>query len=148
MRSQAVALLAATLTFSLAATAAGVNPCQLLTGADVKAAIPGDWKQDAQAAKDGICAYEAAGGKSLAIVAKQVSEGAAMVLAINLKATGDKAKTAPGPGAGAFRVAAKTNNAIQFGKGNYVAHLKANLAATKDPAILDRLAKAVYDRLP
>ena len=31
---------------------------------------------------------------------------------------------------------------------NYVAHIEANMAATKDPAILDRLAKAVYDRLP
>ena len=148
MRPQAAALLAATLTFSLAATAAGLNPCQLLTEADVKAAIPGEWKQDAQGAKDGICAYEATGGKSLAIIAKQVSQGSAMVLGINMRAAGAKAKPAPGPGSGAFRVASRTNNAIQFGKGKYVARLRANVAATKDPAVLDRLAKAVYDRLP
>ena len=148
MRWQAATFLAASLALPLAATAAGVSPCQLLTEADVKAAIPGDWKQDATAAKDGICVYSAAGGKSLAVLAKEVSEGAAFVLAINLKAGGDKAKPAPGPGSGAFRVAEGTNNLIQFGKGNHVALLRANMAATKDPAILDRLAKAVYDRLP
>jgi len=148
MRSQAAVLLAATLNLAVGALAAGADPCQLLTAADVKSAIPGEWKQDAQGAKDGICAYEATRGKSLAIIAKQVSQGSAMVLGINMRAAGAKAKPAPGPGSGAFRVASRTNNAIQFGKGNYVAHIEANMAATKDPAILDRLAKAVYDRLP
>lgn len=148
MRPQAAAVLAATLTLSLAASAAGVNPCQLLTEADVKAAIPGAWKQDAQAVNDGICGYEAAGGKALAIVAKEIAQGAAFGLAINLKATGAKATPAPGPGSGAFRVASGRHNEIQFGKGKYVAHLRVNVDATKDPAVLDRLAKVVYDRLP
>jgi hypothetical protein len=148
MRTQAAAFFAATLGLSVAANAAGADPCQLLTMADVKAAIPGDWKQDASAAKHGVCAYEAAGGKSLGLVAKEVAQGAATVLAINFKATGALAKPAPGPGSGAFRAAGKTNNLIQFGKGKYVAHLEANLGATKDPAVLDRLAKAAYDRLP
>ena len=148
MRPQSTALLAATLTLSLATSAAGVNPCQLLTEADVKAAIPGDWKQDASAAKHGVCAYAAAGGKSLGFVAKEVAQGAAATLAINLRAAGAVAKPASGPGSGAFRAAGKTNNMIQFGKGKVVAHIEANLAATKDPAVLDRLAKAAYDRLP
>ena len=148
MRSQAAALLAATLRLSVTAHAAGADPCQLLTTADVKAAIPGEWKQNARRAEDGICTYSAADGKSLAIVVSEAAQSAAFVLGGNLKATGPKATPAPGPGSGAFRIAAATNNSIQFGKGKYVAHLEANVAATKDPAVLDRLAKTAYDRLP
>ena len=148
MRQQAAVLLAATLSLPLAASAAPLNPCQLLTAADMKAAIPGDWKQDASGAQHGVCAYQGAGGKSVGIVAKEVALGAATTLAANFKAAGAVAKAAPGPGTGAFRAAGKTNNMIQFGKGKHVAHIEANLAATKDPAILDRLAKTMYDRLP
>ena len=142
------ALLAASLTLSLAATATPPNPCQLLTEADVKAAIPGAWKQDKSGIKDGVCGFEGAGGKSLGFVAKEVKGGAAFTLGINLQAAGAQAKPASGPGSGAFRVAGKTSNQIHFGKGNYVAIIEANRAATKDPAALDRLAKAAYDRLP
>ena len=145
---RAAALFAATLSLCLAATAAPPNPCQLLTEADVKAAIPGAWKQDTSGTKEGVCGFEAAGGKSLGFVAKEVAQGAAKTLAMYQKAGGALAKSASGPGSGAFRIAEKTSNQIHFGKGNYVAIIEANVAATRDPAALDRLAKAAYDRLP
>jgi hypothetical protein len=74
--------------------------------------------------------------------------GAAAILAGRQKLAGSKAKPAAGPGAGAYRIITPAANAIVFGKGDWVGQLEATPAATKDPAVLDKLAKTIYDRLP
>jgi hypothetical protein len=61
---------------------------------------------------------------------------------------GDRATPLPGPGAGAFRFSTPLANVLLFGKGEWMAQLDLTLAASTDTAILDRLAKRAYDRLP
>jgi hypothetical protein len=131
------------------ALAADPKPCEVLTEADVEAALGGDWKPVAAiVSEEESCAYQGSGATFVTLLLTGDSGGAAAILAGRRRMAGDKAKAASGPGAGAFRLSLPQANGIVFGKGKWVAQIDTSHSATTDPTVLDRLAKAAYDRLP
>jgi hypothetical protein len=132
-----------------AATAAALAPCDVLTEGDLRAALGGAWQSvEPIVSKDEACAYKGESSSFATLLLTEDSAGADVILAARRQMAGDKAKSADGPGTGAYRFNAPNANVIVFGKGNWVAQIEVAVAASKDPAKLDRLARAAYDRLP
>lgn len=127
--------------------AADPAPCQVLTEDDVKNVLGVDWQPSPALSKSDTCAYRG-GGKSVTLTLSTDSSASGSMLTTRRQMAGDKAKSAAGPGTGAFHTSLPMSNAIVFGKGGRVAQIEASPAAASDSAILDRLAKLAYDRLP
>lgn len=149
MKKKARASIALLAVAAPVAAAAALAPCEVLTEADVRAALGGAWQSvEPIVSKDEACAYKSPPESFATLLLTEDSAGAAMILAARRQMAGDKAKPADGPGAGAYRFNAPNANVIVFGKGNWVAQIEVAVAASKDPSVLDELAKAAYDRLP
>lgn len=131
-----------------ASLAADPKPCEVLTLADVQGALGRGWKRNDAFSAGETCAYQGQPTAVVTIILTYDSTGAATILAGRQKLIGDKAKPAPGPGAGAYRVTTPRTIAIAFGKGDYVAQIEATPGATQDWTVLDKLAATVYRRLP
>jgi hypothetical protein len=141
-------LICLAVTVSTTVTAADPTPCQVLAEADVKAVLGTEWQPFTFLSKNEVCAYQAAGGRFVTLLLTHDPGGAEAILAGRRQMAGDKAKPAPGPGVGAYRLRTPKAIAVAFGKGEWVGQIDAAPPATTDPAILDRLAKLAYDRLP
>jgi hypothetical protein len=144
----AVSFLLACLATGATSTAADLTPCEVLTESDVKNVLGVDWQPFPGLSKAEACAYRGSGGKFVTLILTPDSSAAGSMLATRRQMAGDKAKPAPGPGVGAYRISLPMANAIVFGKGNRVAQIEVGPPAASDSAILDRLAKLAYDRLP
>ena len=136
------------LAFATGAMAADPTPCNLLTLADVQSALGAPWKLNVAFSEGEVCAYTGPPKAVVSLLLTSDPMGAPAILAGRQKLAGDKAKPAAGPGAGAYHVTTPQAIAIVFGKGEYVGQVEASPAATKDWAVLEKLAKAAYDRLP
>jgi hypothetical protein len=134
------------LAWSAAATA--VPPCQVLTEADVRAALGGEWRVWEDLSGDEVCAFQGSPAAIISLTLASDPMGATRILELRRQAAGDKAMQATGPGEGAYRLAMPSANVIMFGKGDTVAQLEVSYAASKDATVVDKLAKAAYDRLP
>ena len=132
----------------LASFAAAPEPCELLTLADVRAALGAQWTHNAKFSEGEVCAYQAAAVAAVSILLTSDAAGAASILAGRRQLAGSKATAAPGPGDGAYFVDTPWAIAIVFGNGDWVAQIEATPAATRDRAVLEKLAQAAYGRLP
>ena len=136
------------LALSASALAADPTPCALLTLADVQSALGAQWKLNEAFSEGEVCAYTGPPKAVVSLLLTSDPMGAPAILAERQKMAGDKAKPAAGPGAGAYHVTTPQAIAIVFGKGEYVGQVEATPAATKDWAVLEKLANAAYGRLP
>jgi hypothetical protein len=141
-----LAVLAALAAFACAA--AEVEPCKVLTESDVRRALGPEWKFVESVSGDEVCGYMGATNAFTTLTLHYYEEGAAPTLTMRRKMIGDRAISLEGPGDGAFRFSTPLANVLLFGKGGWVVQLDLTLAASGDTAILDRLAKRAYDRLP
>jgi hypothetical protein len=141
-------LCAALLGLAAAGDATAKSPCELLTEADVRGALGGQWQVWQDLSSSEVCAFQ--GSETAVITLTTFSDpmGAATMLDIRRTAAGDKASAAEGLGPGAYRLAMPSANVILFGKGDTVAQLEVSFAASPDAAVAERLAKSAYDRLP
>ena len=130
------------------AIAADVDPCQVLRESDVRRVLGREWKFVESVSGDAVCGYMGATNAFTTITLYYSEDGAAPILEMRRKMAADRAVPLAGPGAGAFRFATPLANVILFGKGDWTAQLDLTLAASSDTALLDRLAKRAYDRLP
>ena len=128
--------------------AADVEPCNILTASDVRRVLGPEWKFVESVSGDAVCGYMAATNAFTTITLYYSEDGAGSVLAMRRKMAGERATLAEGPGAGAFRFSTPLANVILFGKGDWTAQLDLTIAASADTALLDRLARRAYDRLP
>ena len=142
--------LAAILAFAAAdsAIAADVEPCKVLTPSDVRRVLGPEWRFVESVSGDAVCGYMAATNAFTTITLYYSEDGAGSVLAMRRKMAGERATSAEGLGAGAFRFATPMANVILFGKGDWTAQLDLTIAASTDTVLLDRLARRAYDRLP
>lgn len=131
-----------------AATAADVEPCKVLTPADVRRVLGPEWKLVESVSGDAVCGYMAATNAFTTLTLYYSEDGAESILAMRRKMAGERATPADGPGTGAFRFSTPMANVILFAKGDWTAQLDLTIAASTDTALLDRLAKRAYDRLP
>jgi hypothetical protein len=141
-------LCAASLGIAAAGDAAAKSPCELLTAADVRGALGGQWQVWQDLSSSEVCAFQ--GSQTAVITLTTFSDpmGAATMLDIRRTAAGDKASAAEGLGPGAYRVATPSANVVLFGKGDTVAQLEVSFAASPDAAVAEQLARSAYDRLP
>src|SRR5262245_44462760 len=128
--------------------AADLAPCEVLTASDVRRVLGKEWTFVESVSGDAVCGYMGATNAFTTITLYYSEDGAAPILDMRRKMAGERATPLPGPGAGAFRFATPMANVILFGKGEWTAQLDLTLAASADTALLDRLAKRAYDRLP
>jgi hypothetical protein len=128
--------------------AADVEPCKVLSPSDVRRVLGPDWKFVESVSGDAVCGYMAATNEFATITLYHSEDGAGSVLAMRRKMVGERAMPSEGPGAGAFRFSTPMANVILFGKGDWTAQLDLTTAASTDTALLDRLARRAYDRLP
>lgn len=140
----------AVLVASLWATAAlaDANPCAILTEADVRSVLgDGPWRvwQDLSSAE--VCAFQRSPEAIVTLTLDSDPMGADKILEVRRQIAGDRATPAPGPGEGAYRVATPSGQALVFGAGDTVAQVEVSNGASGDPAVVDRLAQAVYARL-
>jgi hypothetical protein len=141
-------LLMAWLGAATTSIAADPTPCQVLSEEDVKNVMGVDWQPFPSLSKSEACAYRGSGGKFVTLILTADSSASGSMLATRRQMAGDKAKPAPGPGTGAYRLSLPMANAIVFGKGSRVAQIETGPPTASDSAILDRLARMAYDRLP
>jgi hypothetical protein len=130
------------------AAAAGLEPCKVLTESDVRRVLGSEWKFVESVSGDEVCGYMGATNEFTTITLYYSEDGADSILAMRRKMAGGRATALDGPGAGAFRFTTPMATVMLFGKGDWTAQLDLTLAASTDTALLDRLAKRAYDRLP
>jgi hypothetical protein len=130
------------------AAARALEPCKVLTEADVRAALGGQWQVWTDLSGEDVCAFQGSPSAIVSLTLASDPMGAARILEARRTMAGDKAQPADGPGDGAYRLAMPAANVIMFGKGDTVVQLEVSYAASKDVAVVDRLAKIAYDRLP
>jgi len=148
LRFRFVPAVALAFTVMSAAVAADVEPCKVLTEADVRRVLGSEWKFVESVSGDAVCGYMAATNAFATITLYYSEDGATPVLDMRRKMAGDRATPVEGLGAGAFRFATPMANVVVFGKGSWTAQLDLTLAASEDTSLLDRLAQRAYDRLP
>jgi hypothetical protein len=132
----------------LPGAAQALEPCKVLTEADVRAALGGEWKTWTDLSGEDVCAFQGSPSAIVSLTLASDPMGAARILEARRTLAGDKVKPADGPGDGAYRLAMPAANVIVFGKGDTVVQLEVSYAASKDTAVVDRLAKTAYERLP
>jgi hypothetical protein len=135
---------------ALAITAnAQVSPCKLLTKDDVKAALGGEWQVWEDMGSEEVCVFQGSPTTIVTLTLFSDPTGAAKVLELRKQLAGPSAFPVNGGlGDGAFRLAMSSANSIVFGKDLTVARLEVATAVTSDIALLERLARAAYERMP
>jgi hypothetical protein len=128
--------------------AAAMSPCDLLTEADVRGALGGQWQVWQDLSSEEVCAFQGSPTAVISLTAFSDPMGAQTMLDIRRTAAGDKAQAAEGLGPGAYRLVMPSANVVLFGKGETVLELDVSFAASPDAAVAERLAKSAYDRLP
>jgi len=148
-RASLIAYAAALALGALASTAdAQVSPCKLLTKDDVKAALGGEWQVWEDMGSEEVCVFQASPTTIVTLTLLTDPTGAASVLALRKQLAGASASPVTGLGDDAFRLTMSSANSIVFGKGQTVARLEVATAVTSDTALLERLARTAYERMP
>jgi hypothetical protein len=127
---------------------AQVSPCKLLTKDDVKAALGGEWQVWEDMGSEEVCVFQASPTTIVTLTLLTDPTGASNVLALRKQLAGASAFPVTGLGDDAFRLAMSSANSIVFGKGQVVARLEVATAVTSDTALLERLARTAYERMP
>ena len=135
---------------ALASTAdAQVSPCKLLTKDDVKAALGGEWQVWEDMGSEEVCVFQGSPTTIVTLTLFSDPTGAAKILELRKQLAGPSAfPVTGGLGDGAFRLAMSSANSIVFGKDQTVARLEVATAVTSDIALLERLARTAYERMP
>jgi hypothetical protein len=123
-------------------------PCELLTEQDVKAALGGSWQVWQDMGSEEICVFQASPTSMVTLTLYHDPMGAEKILEVRRQLAGEGAVPVEGLGPGAFRLQMSSANSIAFGKGQTAARLEMSHDASADAALLERLARAVYVRLP
>ena len=150
-RESLIAFAAALALGTLASTAdAQVSPCKLLTRDDVKAALGGgEWQVWEDMGSEEVCVFQGSPTTIVTLTLFSDPMGASKILELRKQLAGPSAfPVADGLGEGAFRLAMSSANSIVFGKGQTVARLEVATAVTSDTALLERLARTAYERMP
>jgi hypothetical protein len=134
---------------TLAGTAdAQISPCKLLTKEDVKAALGGEWQVWEDMGSEEVCVFQASPTTIVTLTLFTDASGAANILQVRKQLAGASAFPVTGLGDDAFRLAMSSANSIVFGKDKTVARLEVATAVTSDTALLERLARTAYERMP
>jgi hypothetical protein len=141
-------LCAALLGLAAAGDATAKSPCELLTEADVRGALGGQWQVWQDLSSEEVCAFQSSPTAVVSLTAFSDPMGAQTMLDIRRTAAGDKARAAEGLGPGAYRLVMPSANVILFGKGETVLELEVSFDASPDASVAEQLAKSAYDRLP
>jgi hypothetical protein len=149
-RESVIAFAAALALGTLASTAsAQVSPCKLLTKDDVKAALGGEWQVWEDMGSEEVCVFQGSPTTIVTLTLYSDPTGAAQILELRKQLAGPSAfPVAGGLGDGAFRLAMSSANSIVFGKDQTVVRLEVATAVTSDIALLERLARTAYERMP
>lgn len=148
-RESIIAFVAALALGTLASTAdAQVSPCKLLTKEDVKAALGGEWQVWEDMGSEEVCVFQGSPTTIVTLTLFTDPTGAANILEVRKQLAGASAFPVTGLGEGAFRLAMSSANSIVFGKDQTVARLEVATAVTGDTALLERLARTAYERMP
>jgi hypothetical protein len=149
-RESILAFAAALAIGTLAGTAdAQISPCKLLTKDDVKAALGGEWQVWEDMGSEEVCVFQGSPTTIVTLTLYSDPMGAAKILELRRQLAGASAfPVAGGLGDGAFRLAMSSANSIVFGKDQTVARLEVATAVTSDTALLERLARTAYERMP
>jgi hypothetical protein len=127
---------------------AQVSPCKLLTKEDVKAALGGEWQVWEDMGSEEVCVFQASPTTIVTLTLFTDPSGAANILQVRKQLAGASAFPVTGLGPDAFRLAMSSANSIVFGKDQTVARLEVATAVTSDTALLERLARTAYERMP
>ena len=148
-RESMIAFAAALALGTLAGTAdAQISPCKLLTKEDVKAALGGEWQVWEDMGSEEVCVFQASPTTIVTLTLFTDPSGAANILQVRKQLAGASAFPVTGLGDDAFRLAMSSANSIVFGKDQTVARLEVATAVTSDTALLERLARTAYERMP
>ena len=144
-----IAFTAALLLGTLASAAdAPLSPCKLLNKDDVKAALGGEWQVWEDMGSEEVCVFQASPTTIVTLTLFTDPSGAANILQVRKQLAGASAFPVTGLGPDAFRLAMSSANSIVFGKDQTVARLEVATAVTSDTALLERLARTAYERMP
>ena len=148
-RESIIAFAAALALGTLAGAAdAQISPCKLLTKEDVKAALGGEWQVWEDMGSEEVCVFQASPTTIVTLTLFTDPSGAANILQVRKQLAGASAFPVTGLGPDAFRLAMSSANSIVFGKDQTVARLEVATAVTSDTALLERLARLAYERMP
>lgn len=148
-RELTIAFAAALALGTLAGTAeAQISPCKLLTKEDVKAALGGEWQVWEDMGSEEVCVFQNSPTTIVTLTLFTDPSGAANILQVRKQLAGASAFPVTGLGDDAFRLSMSSANSIVFGKDKTVARLEVATAVTSDTALLERLARTAYERMP
>jgi hypothetical protein len=126
----------------------GPAPCKLVTEDDVKSALGGSWQVWQDMGSEEVCVYQASPTSMVTVTLYHDPIGAEKILDVRRQLAGGGAMPVEGLGTGAFRLQMSSANSIAFGKGQSVVRIEMSSAASTDAAILEKLARAAYSRMP
>jgi hypothetical protein len=95
-----------------------------------------------------VCVFQASPTTIVTLTLFTDPSGAANILQVRKQLAGASAFPVTGLGPDAFRLAMSSANSIVFGKDQTVARLEVATAVTSDTALLERLARTAYERMP
>ena len=148
-RKSMIAFAAALALGALAGAAdAQISPCKLLTKEDVKGTLGGEWQVWEDMGSEEVCVFQASPTTIVTLTLFTDPSGAANILQVRKQLAGASAFPVTGLGDDAFRLAMSSANSIVFGKDKTVARLEVATAVTSDTALLERLARTAYERMP
>ena len=128
--------------------APAASPCSVLTVDDVKSALGGDWQVWQDMGSEEVCVYQASPTSMVTLTLFHDPVGAEKILEVRRQLAGAGVIPVEGLGPGAFRLQMSTANTIAFGKGQTAARIEMSHQASADTAVLEKLAQAIYARLP
>lgn len=128
--------------------APAASPCSVLTVDDVKSALGGDWQVWQDMGSEEVCVYQASPTSMVTLTLFHDPVGAEKILEVRRQLAGAGVIPAEGLGPGAFRLQMSTANTIAFGKGQTAARVEMSHQASADVAVLEKLARTIYARLP
>lgn len=130
------------------APAPAASPCEILTVDDVKSALGGNWQVWEDMGSEEVCVYQASPTSMVTLTLFHDPVGAEKILEVRRQLAGAGVIPVEGLGPGAFRLQMSTANTIAFGKGQTAARIEMSHQASADTAVLEKLAQAIYARLP
>lgn len=128
--------------------APAASPCSVLTVDDVKSALGGDWQVWQDMGSEEVCVYQASPTSMVTLTLFHDPVGAEKILEVRRQLAGAGVIPVVGLGPGAFRLQMSTANTIAFGKGQTAARVEMSHQASADVAVLEKLARTIYARLP
>lgn len=128
--------------------APAASPCSVLTVDDVKSALGGDWQVWQDMGSEEVCVYQASPTSMVTLTLFHDPVGAEKILEVRRQLAGAGVIPVEGLGPGAFRLQMSTANTIAFGKGQTAARVEMSHQASADVAVLEKLARTIYARLP